>query len=374
MTRRTILQSAIALAAPLRAAAPAYAYVGCFTSADRHARGDGIHVYRMDRETGAWSHVQRVGDVVNPSFQVLSHDGRFLYSVHADQTYASSFAVDAGTGMLKHLNQAAIGGTNGTHLALHQSGRFLAVANYASGGVEILPVRPDGTLADQIQVAPLQGEPGPHKQEQTNSHPHEVVFDPTGRFLMVPDKGLDRVFAFRFDESTGRLAPTKQGSVKTRPGAGPRHGAFHPTLPVAWVANEMQSTVTTFAWNAADGSLKPIQIQPSLPDDFTGDSTCAEVAVTKDGRHVYVSNRGHDSVAIFAVDAAKGTLKPVGWQPTQGKTPRFIGLDPANRFLYAANEQGDTIVTFRVEAASGRLTPTGHVIRNGTPVCITFST
>jgi 6-phosphogluconolactonase (cycloisomerase 2 family) len=372
MTRRTILQSALALASPLRAAATAYAYVGCYTTAERHGHGDGIHAYRMDTETGAWTHIQRVGGLVNPSFIILSHDKRFLYAAHGDETYATSFAVDPATGMLKRLNQAATGGTNGAHLALSRSGKFLVVANYATGTVAVLPVHPDGTLADQIQLAKLPGEPGPHRTEQTGSHPHEVVFDPSGRFLMVPDKGLDRVFVFHFDESSGKLTPTAQGSVRTRAGAGPRHGAFHPSLPVAWVANEMNSTVTTFTWNAGDGSLKPVQILPSLPDNYTGNNSCAEMVVSKNGRFVYVSNRGHDSVAIFAANPKSGTLAPVGWIPTQGRTPRFIGLDPADRFLYAANEQGDTVVTFRVDQNNGSLTPTGQVIKNASPVTIAF--
>jgi 6-phosphogluconolactonase (cycloisomerase 2 family) len=372
-TRRDLLKAGLALAAPLRAASAAYAYVGCYTTAERHGRGDGIHAYRMDPETGAWTHIQRVGDLINPSFVIVSHDRRFLYSAHGDETYATSFAIDPATGMLKRLNQAATGGTNGAHLALHRSRRFLAVANYATGSVAMRPVRPDGTLADHTQLVSLPGEPGPHKTEQIGSHPHQVVFDPSGRYLMVPDKGLDRVFVFRFDETSGRLTPTRQGSVQARPGAGPRHGAFHPTLPVAWVANEMHSTVTTFAWNEQDGSLKPIQIAPSLPEDYTGNNSCAEIAVSKNGLQVYVSNRGHDSVAIFAADARKGTLKPLGWQSTQGRTPRFIGLDPSNRFLYATNEQSDTVVTFRVDQAKGRLTPTGQVIRNASPVTIAFS-
>jgi 6-phosphogluconolactonase len=234
-------------------------------------------------------------------------------------------------------------------------------------------VHPDGTLADQVQLVSLPGEPGPHRKEQTGSHPHQVVFDPSGRFVMVPDKGLDRVFVFHFDEARGRLAPTKQGSVTTRPGAAPRHGGFHPSLPVVWVANEMNSTVTTFAWNPGDGSLKPIQILPSVPADYTGNNSCAEMAISKSGRYVYVSNRGHDSVAIFAADGKTGKLAPVGWQPTQGRTPRFIGLDPANRFLYAANEQGDTVVTFRVDQATGRLSPTGQIIKNASPVTIAFA-
>ncbi len=378
-SRRAWLGGAAALAALRRpgAAAPAargyYVYVGSFTTEQRRARGDGIHVYRMHAETGEWTHLQHLGTLVNPSFLILSRDQRFLYSAHGDEGYATAFAVDRGSGRLTRLNQAATGGVNGAHLALDPSGRYLVVANYASGTVAVLPVRPDGTVADQVQLAELRGQPGPHRVEQTSSHPHDVVFDPSGRFVAVPDKGLDRVFVFRFDPGAGRLSPTAQGSVAARSGSAPRHIAFHPKLPVAWVINEIGSSVTTYHWDAQEGSLRPVLILPSLPPEFTGNNTGAEILASADGRFVYASNRGHDSVAIFATDPKTGLPRSVGWVSTQGKGPRFIALDPSGRFLYAANEQGDTIVAFRVDAATGLLRPAGHVIRNASPATMAFA-
>ena len=349
-----------------------YAYVGSFTTAQRKARGDGIHVYRADPATGAWTHVQHIGDLVNPSYLALSHDQRFLYSVHGDEDYATAFALDPATGQARLLNRAATGGKNGVRGAVDPSGKFLVMANYASGSVAVLPIGPDGSLKDQHQLVQLPGDPGPHKVEQTSSHPHDVVFDPSGRFVLVPDKGLDRVFVFRFDRDSGRLAPTEQGSVKSRPGAGPRHLAFHPKLPIVWVLNELDSTVTTYNWDGEHGALTPRQVITTLPTDFTGASTSAEIAVSADGNYVYCTNRGHDSVTTFAADEL-GLLSPYVWDPTQGRTPRFIGLAPAGRFLYAANEQGDTVVTFRVDKTTGRLTSTGEVIKNASPVTIVFA-
>lgn len=375
-TRRTFLRGAAALAVPLpqqRPSAVFYAYVGSFTTEQRRARGDGIHVYRMDPATGAWSHLQHLGNLVNPSFLILSRDQRFLYSAHGDERYATSFAVDSKTGRLTVLNQADTGGGNGAHHALDPSGRFLLVANYASGTVAVLPVRPDGSLADHTQLADLRGEPGPHRVEQTSSHPHHVVFDPSGRFVAAPDKGLDRVFVFRFDPATGRLSPTEQGSVRTRPGFAPRHAAFHPTLPVAWVINELGSTTTTYQWDAGTGALRAVQILPSTPPDFTGNNTGAEILVSADGRFVYCSNRGHDSIAIYATDPKTGWLTAVGWAPSQGRGPRFVSLDPSQRFLYAANEQSDTVVTLRVDRGTGRLTPTGQVVQIASPATIAFA-
>jgi 6-phosphogluconolactonase len=350
-----------------------FAYVGSFTTAQRKARGDGIHVYRADAASGAWTHVQHVGDLVNPSFLALSPDQRFLYSVHGDGDYATAFSLDRETGQAKLLNRGATAGKNGVRQAVDPGGKFLVVANYASGTVAVLPIAPDGSLEDQHQLLALPGEPGPHKTEQPGSHPHDVAFDPSGRFVLVPDKGLDRVFVLRFDAASGRLAPAEPDCVRTRPGAGPRHLAFHPKLPIVWVLNELDSTITTCRWNARRGALAPIQVVTTLPTDFTGYSTTSEIAATPDGRFVYCSNRGHDSVTVYAADANEGSLTAIGWQLTQGRVPRFIGLDPAGRFLHAANEQGDTIVTFRVDAGSGLLTPTGQVIRNASPVTMVFT-
>jgi len=283
-----------------------FAYVGSFTTAQRKARGDGIHVYGVDAATGAWTHVQHIGDLTNPSFLVLSPDQRFLYSVHGDGDQATAFALDRETGHATLINRAATGGRNGVRQAIDPSGRFLVVANYAGGSVAVLAIAPDGSLTDQHQLVALRGKPGPHKTEQTSSHPHDVVFDPSGRFVLLPDKGLDRVFVFRFDAASGRLSPAEPGSVETRPGAGPRHLAFHPTLPIVWVLNELDSTTATYRWDAERGTLAPIQVVTTLPTDFTGSSTTAEIAVSPDGRFVYGSNRGHDSVTIYAANAADG--------------------------------------------------------------------
>ena len=317
---------ALTLAAPLPAAAQTpsgssmYAYVGSFTTAERKARGDGIHVYRVDPATGAWTHVQHVGNLVNPSYLALSHDQRVLYSVHGDSDFATAFALDPKTGEAKLLGRAATGGKNGVRQALDPSGKYLVVANYSSGSVAVLPIGPDGALKDQHQLVALPGEPGPHKVEQQSSHPHDIVFDPSGKFVLVPDKGLDRVFVFRFDGATGKLTPTEQGSVQSRPGAGPRHVAFHPKLPIVWVLNELNSTMATYRFDpevrepqAAPGDHHPADRFHRLQHGGRNRGVA--------GRPLRLrSNRGHDSVAIYAANA-EGLLSPVGWQPTQGRRP-----------------------------------------------------
>lgn len=371
VTRRAVLGGL--LAAPLAAQSrrdPLFAYVGCYTTAQRSARGDGIHVYRVDAQTGAFSLVQRVADLVNPSFLAMAPGGRHLYSVHGDETYATSFQVDSASGNLRQMNRAETGGRNGVHQAIDPTGKYLVVANYGSGNVAVLPIRPDGSLAEASQVVTLSGQPGPHRIEQTASHPHHVVFDPGGRSVIVPDKGLDRVFIFRFDAVTGKLTPTEQGAATARAGSGPRHAAFHPRLPIAWVVNEIGSTVTTYLWDAERGSLRAAQILPTLPPEYTGENTAAEIAVSAGGRLVYCSNRGHDSIAAFASDARTGMLTPEGWTASGGRTPRYIGFDPSGTLLCATNEQSDTVVTFR--AGGGRLSAVGRPVETGSPVCVAF--
>jgi len=366
LTRRTFAGAVAGAAAHAQQGPGTFAFVGCFTSAERKGRGDGIHVYRVDAKTGAWTEIQVLKGLVNPSFLQTGRDGRFLYSSHGDEEFATAYAIDPSTGNLRALNQGKTGGKNGAHLALSPDGRHAIVANYTGGSVAVLAIKADGGLDDYSQLIRLEGTPGPHRTEQPGPHPHQIVFDPTGRFVLVPDKGLDRVFIFRFEG--GKLAP--HGAMQTRSGAGPRHLAFHPSAGVVWVLNELGNTVTTCTWDGKAGTLTPIQTLSTLPEDFSGNSTAAEIAVASSGQYVYTSNRGHDSIASFGADPGSGKLKVAGWTPSGGKFPRFIALDPSENWLLATNEQSDTITRFRV--IGGVLVPTGSPISNGSPVTITF--
>lgn len=357
---------------PPAAAVPTFAYVGCYTSRERDGRGEGINVYRIDAGTGRWTHVQLLKGIENPSFLTFDGRRRTLYAAHGDGGEATSYRVDAASGHLTPLNRQATGGRNGVSLAVDATDRFLVLANYSSGSVAVLPIDPDGSLAPLSDLYALPGKAGPHRTEQASSHPHDVVFDPRRRFLIVPDKGLDADFVFSLDAATGKLVAADPPSVASRPGAGPRHAAFHPTAPCAYVINELDSTITTFRFDPERGGLAPLQVITTLPPAFTGHSTTSEIAVSPCGRFVYGANRGHGSLAIFGVDAATGALAPVGWESTQGKTPRFFALEPSGTFLYAANQDSDTIVTFRVDEAEGRLVPTGQVVRTGSPATIVF--
>jgi 6-phosphogluconolactonase (cycloisomerase 2 family) len=352
------------------ASPPRFAYVGCYTTAQRQGRGEGINVYRIDASTGGFTHVQLVKDLVNPSWLGLDRRRRALYSAHGDGQVVSVFRVDGESGALSAIGTQPTGGTNGVRLGTDPDDRFLVVANYSTGTVAVLPINPDGSLAPVADLAALHGRPGPHPTEQTRSHPHDIVFAPRGGFIVVPDKGLDAVFVFRLDPARGTLVAADPPSVATRPGAGPRHADVHPSRPFVYVLNELDSTLTTYGLDERRGALTPLQVITTLPPGFAGRNTTSEIAVAPSGRFVYASNRGHDSLAIFAVDGGTGLLRPVGWEPTQGRTPRFFAIEPSGTFLYVANQDSDTIIAFRIDGDA--LTPTGHVVNTGSPSSIVF--
>lgn len=351
------------------------AYVGCYTTPDRDGRGRGIGVYRVDPASGAWTDGRLAAATDNPSFLAVDPGERHLYCVHGGDAFSrvSAFAIDPRTGDLRFLNAQPSGGRNPVHLAVDPTGRMLAVANYADGTVAALPLAPGGALGPPTAVLPLAGATGPHPVEQTRAQPHHCPFDPAGRFVVVPDKGLDRLVVYRADPARATLAPHDPPAVATRPGAGPRHAAFHPRAPHAYVVNELDATVAVHAYDAARGALRPGQVVSTLPPGAAGASTGAELAVAPSGRFLYASNRGHDSIAVFAIAPETGALAPVGWTATGGRTPRFFTLDPAGHRLYVANQSSDTIVPFRVDPHDGTLTPTGAAIATGSPACIVFA-
>jgi 6-phosphogluconolactonase len=254
---------------------------------------------------------------------------------------------------------------------LDPSERFMVVSNHIGASLAVLPIAADGALEPTSQLVPLEGTPGPHRIEQKHAKPHFNPFDPSGRFVIVPDKGLDRIFSFRFEE--GRLTPADSPSVQTREGAGPRHIAFHPHLPMAYCVNELDSTVTAYRFDPGCGELTPLQILPTLPDCHTGNSRAAAIVVSPDGRQVYASNRGHDSIAVFQISLATGLLEFVGTTRSGGKTPRFANLAPGGRHFFALNEDSDTIVAFAVDPHSGALHMTGQTTHCASPVCMVFA-
>jgi 6-phosphogluconolactonase len=377
-TRREVLQLsagfvAAAAVRPLSAAEslPRFAYVGSFKTSTRGAHGEGLSVYAVEGATGRWARVQLLSDVINPGYLARHPKLPILYAVQPVENVVSAFAIDDKTGRLTPLNRQPSGGDDPSHLAVDPTGRFLVTANYVGGTVGLLPVKDDGSLSAPSGMVTMKGELGPHRTEQPGPHPHQCSFAPSGRFLVVTDKGLDRLFVFTIDAAKGTLVGANPPFAATRSGAGPRHLAFHPRLPFAWVVNELDSTVTTYRYTET-GTFTPVQILPALPATYTGNNTGAAIVVTPSGRFVYASNRGHESIAIFRVDETTGMLTSVGWALSQGTTPRFIGLDPSGSRLFAANQRSDTIVEFAVNRTTGALAATGQVVRASTPVCVVF--
>src|SRR6185295_12451809 len=329
-------------------------------------------VYTRRGESDRWTLIQVIKDVADPSFVIIDRQRRFLYSAHGDGTQATAYRIDQATGRLTMVNQQPTGGSNGVHLAIDATDRFMAVANYATGTLALMPINQDGSLAPLSDLATMTGTPGPHRTQQESSHPHHCPFDRTGRLIVVPDKGLDKIFVYRLDTARGTLVPGNPPDVTSRAGAAPRHVDFHPTHPYAYVINELDSTITSYHFHPDTGALKPLQVVTTLPSSYTGNNTGAEIAIAPSGRFLYGSNRGHDSIAIFAIDPSTGALTPVGWQSTQGRTPRFFALDPSGSLLYAANQNSDTIAIFRVDQTTGTLAPSGQIVKVASPSTMVF--
>ena len=339
-------------------------------------KGQGIYALRLDGETGALRFCGLTEGVRNPSYLAFHPSRRFLYAINEFKEFGgeasgaiSAFALDARRGELALLNIKATHGTDPCHLAVHPAGRFVLVANFASGSVCVLPIQADGSLGDASQVVQHHGS-SVDPVRQKGPHAHAVTFDAAGRYLFEPDLGLDKILIYRFDAQQGRLAPGDPPWVEVAPGAGPRQVVFHPSGAFAYLINELDSTMTAFRYDAARGALEPLQTLSTLPADFAGRSTCAEVQIAPSGAYLYGSNRGHDSLVIYAVDQARGTLTCVGHQSTLGRIPRNFCVTPEGDYVLAANQDTDNLVVFRLDRASGRLTPTGVEVEVPTPVCV----
>ena len=349
-----------------------FAYVGSRTTRERNARGDGISVYRCDPATGALELVQVLGDLVNPSFLALNKAGDRLYAVHGDCEEISSFVVDRSTGRIEFLNRQSTQGKNPVHLALDPTERFVVVSNHITSSLAVLEIHAHGAIGALTQLLKLEGEPGPHRKEQPFPKPHFNPFDPSGRFVVVPDKGLDKSFVFRFKD--GQLIPGEVPATLGREASGPRHIAFHPSQPWAYIANELDSTVMTCRFDSSSGELKPVQIISGLADTFVENSRSSEIEVDRSGRTLYVSNRGEDTIGVFKIDQSNGRLTLIQSQPSAGKTPRFFVLSKDGHWLYVLNEESDSIVVFSVDPDTGKLRPTERKYQCGSPVCMVFGT
>jgi 6-phosphogluconolactonase len=316
------------------------------------------------------------GGVQNPSFLALDPHCRYLYAVNETMEFdgqpgggISAFALDPQTGALTFINSQRTHGGAPCHVSVDQTGRFVYVANYMGGNAATFPVRAGGGLDPASAVVQHSGSGmNPHRQE--GPHAHSITLDPTNRFAFVADLGIDKVMAYRLDLERGTLPPHTPPSVAVEAGAGPRHLAFHPNGRYTYLITEMGNTIVAFAYDAAQGTLDALQTVPALPEDFAGRSHCADIHVAPSGRFLYGSNRGHDSIVIYAIDAETGLLTYAGHAPTLGQTPRNFAIDPTGTYLFAAHQDSDSIVTFRIDPETGQITPTGQMTEVPMPVCV----
>jgi 6-phosphogluconolactonase len=348
-------------------------YVGTYT--DYGSKG--IYAYRFDSATGKVESLGLAAESVEPSFLAVSPNGKFIYAVNETDAYngqptgaVSAFAIQSESGKLSLLNQVSSRDEGPAYIAQDHTGKYAMVANYTLGSVAVLPVMADGRLGEAAAFVRHKGS-SVNPDRQKGPHAHAVAFSPDNRFAIVADLGLDELLVYPFDAANGKLGAVAQ-TVKTNPGAGPRHLVFGVNGRFLYLVNEIQSTVVSFAYDAQTGKLRELQTLSTLPQTFSGENTAAEIDTDPSGKFVFASNRGDDSIAVFAIDPKNGTLKLVEIDSTRGKTPRNFALDPSGEWLFAANEDSDDIVIFHVNVNTGHLTSTRQQIQVPSPVCVKF--
>ena len=353
-----------------------FVYIGTYTAEGSTSKG--IYAYRYDPNSSTLTSVGLVAETTNPSFLAIHPNHRFLYAVNETGDYkgqksgaVTAFSIDHTTGKLTQLNQVASGGADPCYITVDKSGKYVLVANYTGGSISVFPVLTDGRLGEASAFIQHSGH-GTNPKRQERPHAHSIDLSPDNRFAIVDDLGLDETLVYKFDGAKGSLNLNDPPFAQAAPGAGPRHFAFHPNGKFGYVLAEMGSTVSAFSYDGAGGVLHPLQTISSLPKGFAGQNDAAEIEVHPSGKFLYASNRGHDSIAVFAIDQKQGTLTPIEYVPTKGASPRNFAIDPTGKLILAENEKSDNIVVFRIDPQTGRLTPTGKVLDISQPVCVKF--
>jgi 6-phosphogluconolactonase len=351
-------------------------YVGTYT--EDGSKSKGIYAYRFDASTSEITPLGLAAETANPSFVAPHPNGRFLYAVNEVGNYkgpnsggVSAFSIDHATGKLTFLNEVSSRGADPCYIIVDKTGKYVLVANYTGGSIAVFPVLADGKLGEASAFVQHAGH-GTDPKRQEGPHAHSIDLSPDGTFAMVDDLGLDELLVYKFDGGKGSLTPNDPPFAKLDAGAGPRHFVLRPDGKFAYVVAEMGHTVTVFSNDATSGKLQSLQTVTTLPKDFKGRNDDAEIQVHPSGKFLYASNRGDDSIAIYAIDGSKGTLTQVGIVPTGGKEPRSFEIDPTGTLLFAENQKSDTIVIFRIDAKTGNLTPTRPVLEVASPVCVKF--
>ncbi len=345
---------------------PTFVYVGAYTQKEGSR---GIYVYHFASSSGHLTLASVAEGVENPSFLAVAPNRRFLYAVNelGPDGFVSAFALDPASGALTFLNRQSSRGAAPCHLSVDSAGRYVYAANYNSGTVAVYPIQNDGSLGPASDVVRHTGS-GLDPRRQEGPHAHSVTLSPNDRFAFVADLGLDKVLIYDVAAAPGKFTP--YGAAGVAGGSGPRHFTFHPNGRFAYLINEMGNTITAFAYD--NGALTEIQTAPTLPESFDGQSTAADIHIAPSGKFLYGSNRGHDSLVVYAIDPETGLLSYVEHTPTQGKTPRNFALDPTGAFLVAANQDSNNLMVFSVDAATGSLDWTGKTAAVFMPTCVKF--
>jgi len=348
-----------------------FAFAGTYTA---KTQSKGIYAFRYDATSGKLTPTGVAAETPDPSFVAIHPSGKFLYAVNESgkSSFVTSFSLAAKTGSLTQLNQVSALGDDPCYIAFDKTGKYVLVANYSSGTLAVFPILADGKIGDKTALNQDNGKLGPNKERQEGPHAHWIETSPDNRYALAADLGLDQILIFQFDAAKGTLGPHIPPAASLKAGSGPRHAVFSPNGKFLFVVSELNSTATSFSYDAKKGDLKQINSVSTLPPEFSGRNDVAEVAVHPSGRFLYVSNRGLDNIAIFDVDPKKGTLTPSGSIPTGGKEPRHFTFDPSGNFLFVENQFSDTIVTFHVDINTGQLTPTGENVTVPSPVCLKF--
>jgi 6-phosphogluconolactonase len=341
--------------------------------ATQNPQKSGIMVATLDLDSGRLSAPSLVVETRDPAHFTLSGEGRHLYMCNTGTPGGvSAFAVESGrTGALRFLNYKESKGRGPSYVSVDGSGRFVLDANYGGGFVEVLALNPDGSLGEQAAFVQHAGS-SVHPQRQSKPYAHWFRTDPSNRFALAADLGMDQIVVYRFDAGTGELTPHDPPFAKVTPGSGPRHMAFHPNGRWAYAVQELANEVVAFQWDADRGTLTQFQAVETLAAGFTEPSTAAEIAVRADGRFVYVSNRGEDSLVVYAVDARTGELTLRQRVPARGRTPRYFALDHTGRWLVVSNQDGGNLAVFGVDRESGELRPAGEPVPLERPMGVVF--
>jgi 6-phosphogluconolactonase len=355
-------------AATAASAADMFVYFGTH----RSGPNIGFSLAHFDTDTGALTKPEFLLEAPEPAYFVIHPDGRHLYTCNSgNNATVSAYEIDPHTGHLTFLNRGATGGGDTSYVSLDQTGRYALAANYDGGSIAVFALKPDGSLGARTAFVQHTGS-GVNPQRQSHAYAHSIITDPDNKFALAADLGLDKLFVYRFDARDGSIQPNDPPFATVKPGSGARHVKFHPNGKWVYLITEMGSTIVAFNWNSTNGALAEFQTVSTLPGDFKGVSTCAELLAHPNGKFLYGSNRGHDSLAVFAIDQTTGRLTLVQCVASGGRTPRNFAFDPTGKWILCTNHDSNNAVVFRIDEATGRLRPTGQPISVPSPFCERF--